>query len=267
MKQLLLSDGRSLGYREVGEGPPLVLLHGWAMSSAVFTEALDHLSNDFRVLAPDLRGHGVSEAGPIFGFADFAADLREWLDALDLRDAVLGGWSMGGQVLLELYPAVRGRVRRLMLIAATPRFTSEGDWSEGLPGAQVRAMARDLKRNYRKTMGDFFALQFAGEEIDRDRYRRIVDFAVRQGNLPDSGTALAALETLSRGDQRDGLAAIDCPVLVLHGELDRIVPPGAGRYLAGHLPQGELVLLPDVGHAPFLSCPGDVFDRWRSFCA
>lgn len=267
MKHLLLSDGRSLGYREAGKGPPLVLLHGWAMSSAVFTEALESLSDEFRVLAPDFRGHGASEGGAAFGFTDFAADLREWMEALDLKDAVLGGWSMGGQVLLEVYPFVRWRVRRLMLIAATPRFTAEGDWSEGLPRGQVRAMARDLKRNYRKTMGDFFALQFSGEEIDRGRYRRIVDFAVRQGRLPEPGTALAALETLSREDQRGRLAAIDCPVLVLHGELDRIVPPGAGRYLSEHLPQGELVLLSGVGHAPFLSRPGDVFDRWRSFCA
>lgn len=267
MKRLRLSDGRSLAYREVGEGPPLVLLHGWAMSSAVFTEALDHLSSHYRVLAPDLRGHGASDGGPGYGFADFASDLGEWMNALDLQDAVLGGWSMGGQILLELYPAVRGRLRRLMLIAATPRFTSEDDWSEGLPGGQVRAMVRDVKRNYRKTMGNFFALQFAGEEIDRVRYRSIIDFAVRQGSLPEPESALAALEALRREDQRDRLSGIDCPVLVLHGELDRIVPPGAGRYLAEHLPQAGLVLLPGVGHAPFLSRPEEVFERWRSFCA
>jgi len=267
MKRLLLSDGRSLAWREAGEGPPLVLLHGWAMSSAVFSEALDQLSSRFRVLAPDLRGHGASEGGPGYEFADFAADLEEWLNALDLRDAVLGGWSMGGQVLLELYPAVRKRVRRLMLIAATPRFASAEDWSEGLPGGQVRAMARDLRRNFRKTMGEFFALQFSGEEIDRGRYRRIVDFAVRQGNLPESETALAALEALRRGDQSGRLASIECPVLVMHGELDRIVPAGAGRYLAEHLPHAELAVLSGVGHAPFLSRPGEVFERWRSFCA
>jgi pimeloyl-[acyl-carrier protein] methyl ester esterase len=266
MRRLLLSDGRSLAWREAGEGPPLVLLHGWAMSAAVFTEALDHLSSRFRVLAPDLRGHGASEGGPGYGFADFAADLREWMDALDLRDAVMGGWSMGGQVLLELYPAVRRRVRRLMLIAATPRYASGGDWSKGLPEGQIRVMARDLKRNYLKAMGDFFALQFAGEEIDRLRHRRIIDFAVRQGRLPEPETALAALESLRQGDQRDSLGGIDCPALVLHGELDRVVPPAAGRYLAEHLPQAQLVLLSGVGHAPFLSRPREMFEQWRNFC-
>ena len=267
MKRLLLSDGRSLAWREAGEGPPLVLLHGWAMSSAVFTEALDHLSNRFRVLAPDLRGHGASEGGPGYGFGDFAADLREWLDALELQDAVMGGWSLGGQVLLELYPAVSRRVSRLMLISATPRFASGGDWSKGLPEGQIRVMARDLERNYRKTMGDFFALQFAGEEIDSARYRRILDFAVRQGTLPEPETALVALEALRRGDQRDCLNGIDCPTLVLHGDQDLVVPPAAGRYLAEHLPRAELTLYSGVGHAPFLSRPREIFEQWRSFCS
>jgi pimeloyl-[acyl-carrier protein] methyl ester esterase len=127
-------------------------------------------------------------------------------------------------------------------------------------------MARDLKRNYLKAMGDFFALQFAGEEIDRVRHRQIIELAVRQGRLPEPETALAALESLRRGDQRDSLSGIDCPALVLHGELDRVVPPDAGRYLAEHLPQAQLVLLSGVGHAPFLSRPREMFEQWRNFC-
>lgn len=266
MKDLRLADGRLLCYREAGSGKPLVLVHGWAMSSAVFAEALDDLSDRFRVLAPDLRGHGGSEEGPGYGFADFAADLEEWITALDLRDAVLGGWSMGGQVLLELYHAVRLRVRRLLLIGTTPCFTLKDGWPEGLPAGQVRAMARDLKRNYEKTMGDFFALQFAGEPMGRERYRRIVDFAVRQGRLPEPEVALAALETLRRGDQRERLTGIDCPVLIMHGELDRITPVGAAHYLSEHLPQGEPALFPGTGHAPFLSRPKESFNLWREFC-
>jgi pimeloyl-[acyl-carrier protein] methyl ester esterase len=267
MTELRLADGRLLAYREAGSGAPLVLVHGWAMSSAVFTEALENLSDRFRVLAPDLRGHGGSQEGPGYGFADFAADLEEWLSALDLRDAVLGGWSLGGQVLLELFPAVRRRVRRLLLVSTTPCFTAKDGWPEGLPSGQVRAMGRDLKHNYERTMGDFFALQFAGEQIGRERYRRIVDFAVRRGSLPEPGVALAALEELRRGDQRERLAGIDCPVLIMHGEIDRITPVGAARYLAENLPLGELALFPGTGHAPFLSRPRETFNLWREFCS
>lgn len=267
MQQLTLSDGRQLAWRQAGSGPALVLLHGWSMSSAVFTEVIEELAADFRLLAPDLRGHGASAPGPGYALADFAADLGQWLAALDLGEVALLGWSLGGQVALELAPALGARLRRLILVGTTPRFTAAADWPAGLPELQVRAMARDLKRHYLKTMGDFFALQFEGEALPRERYRRIVDFAVRAGRLPEPEVALAALETLRRADQRRALSAVAVPVLVQHGELDRITLPAAADYLAAQLPAAVLERLPGVGHAPFLSRPQEVCRSWRAFLA
>jgi pimeloyl-[acyl-carrier protein] methyl ester esterase len=265
MNRFLLRDGRTLAYREAGCGPPLVLLHGWAMSSAVFAEALEAFAGSFRVLAPDLRGHGDSDPGPGYGFEDLAGDLRELMEALDVRGAAVLGWSMGGQVLLYLYPLLRERIERILLVGTTPRFTAGDGWEAGLPGTQVRAMARNLARRYVKTMGEFFELQFKDEEMDRRRYRRIIDVAVRGGRLPEPEVALAALRTLQGEDQREILSAIDCPALVVHGELDLITPAEAGRYLARRLPRGELALLSGTGHAPFLSRPQESFALWRRF--
>lgn len=265
MRQLTLADGRQIAWREAGSGPAVLLLHGWSMSSAVYAEVLEELAADFRLLAPDLRGHGASDPGAGYLLSDFAADLAEWIQALGVREAALVGWSLGGQVALELVPAIRERLRRLILVGTTPRFTAAAGWTAGLSELQVRAMARDLKRDYLKTMGDFFALQFAGEEMPRERYRRIVDFAVRGGRLPEPETALAALETLRSADQRSALGEIDLPVLVQHGELDRITLPAAASNLAAHLPAARLELWPGVGHAPFLSKPQEVCRRWRAF--
>ncbi len=184
---------------------------------------------------------------------------------LDLRQAAVVGWSLGGQVLLELFAAERARISRIVLLAATPRFTAGPEWEAGLPDGQVRAMARDLQRRYLKTMGDFFASQFVGEAVPRERYRRIVDFAVRSGRLPEPAVALAALESLRTGDQRQRVEEVDCPALVVHGGLDRIIPPAAGRWLAAHLPAGRLALLPEAGHAPFLTRPEEIFRLWRAF--
>jgi len=265
IRHLTLSDGRRLQYREQGTGPPLVLIHGWAMSSAVFDEALGAFAETHRVLAPDLRGHGGSEGASGFGLEDLAGDLSEWFAALDLQGACLGGWSLGGQVAMALFPAVRQRVARLMLIDTTLRFVRSGDWPHGLPAGQVRAMARDLRRNYRKAMGEFFAGQFVAGEISPERYRQVLAFAVRAGSLPEPETALAALETLGCADLRPRLSELDCPALVLHGEEDPITFPGAARTLARDLLAGKLVLVPKSGHAPFLSRPGEVFARWREF--
>jgi len=265
MHQMTLADGRHLSWRESGSGPPLLLLHGWSMSSAVFSEVIDLLRADFRVLAPDLCGHGASEGGAGYAFADFAADLQEWIEHLDLVGAALIGWSLGGQVALALFAAVRERLRRLVLVGTTPRFASAADWTAGLPEVQVRAMARDLRRDYLRTMSDFFNRQFVEGEISRERFRAIAAFAVRGRTLPPPEVALAALESLRCGDQRRLLAGIDRPVLVMHGALDPITLPAAATYLAETLPEAELELLPGVGHAPFLSRPQQVCESWREF--
>lgn len=263
MRQFPLCDGRTLSYREAGEGRPLVLVHGWSMSSAVFDEVLQELGADYRVLAPDLRGHGASAPGAAYALADFAGDLAEWMDGLELADAVLLGWSLGGMTCLEAYPALGRRVRQLVLVGTTPRFAAASDWEHGLPEGQIRSMARNLRRNYHKTMGDFFSLQFAPGETSRERGRAIIEFAVREGSLPEPAVAAAALETLRTADLREQLDAVACPVLIIQGEADPITRPGAAAWLAENLSQARLELIPGVGHAPFLSRPELVFGLLR----
>jgi pimeloyl-[acyl-carrier protein] methyl ester esterase len=265
VKRLQLAAGHDLAWRETGGGPPLVLLHGWSMSSAVFSEMLPLLGAEQQVLAPDLRGHGASGPGGGYALDDFAADLEEWLLALGHSAIDLLGWSLGGQVAIRLATAGRIQVRRLLLVATTARFVAAADWQHGLPEGQVRVMARDLRRAYAKTQGDFFQLQFAGEVISRQRLREIVAFAVRGGGLPAPEVALVALETLRGGDLRVELPRLACPVLVQQGEGDRITLPGAAKALAAACRQSRLVLQPGVGHAPFLSTPQASAALWREF--
>ncbi len=268
MKTWLLANGRRLTYRETGSGRPLVLIHGWAMSSAVFAEALQSLAGDFQVLAPDLRGHGSSDPGDGCALEDFAGDLRQWLEGLGIAGLDLLGWSLGGQVALRLAPLLGKSVGRLLLVASTPCFTAREGWSAGLPAVQVKAMARGLKRRYRETLDDFFARQFLGDEVSARRLEEIRAFAAPDVGevLPGEETAQAALETLQTVDLREELSGVEAPTLVLHGEGDEIIPPDAGRYLAAHLPQGRFVGLAGTGHAPFLSRPEQCFALWREFC-
>lgn len=267
MTEFKLSDGRRLAYRRSGEGPALILLHGWAMSSVVFNEVMADLERDFTVLVPDLRGHGDSDPGPGYGCDALATDLAEWIIALDLQDAALLGWSMGGEVALSLasVPELRRRLRSLVLVATTPRFVAGDDWTSGLPATQIRALARDLRRSYLKTMGDFFSLQFQGESLTPARYQQILRFAVRAGRLPEPEVALAGLETLASEDLRVLLGQLRLPTLVIQGGLDAIVLPAAGEFLAATIPQATLELWPDVGHAPFFSDPQRFCGLLRNF--
>ena len=170
--------------------------------------------------------------------------------------------------MLSLQIASEGKlaVQRLALIGSTPKFTLGDDWPFGLPATQVRAMARNLKRQFETTLAEFFSLTFAGESISIDRLRAIRNFAVRASSLPDQDVAFALLNMLAEQDQRDILAGIHIPVMVLHGELDRISPVGAGQTLAAMLPLGEFIPFAGSGHAPFLSKPQDVAARLLGFC-
>ncbi|TLM62992.1 MAG: alpha/beta fold hydrolase [Deltaproteobacteria bacterium] len=180
---------------------------------------------------------------------------------------LLGGWSLGGMVALELTARKLLPVDRLLLFATTPRFTAAADWSHGLPEIQVRALRRNLERRFETTLADFFALAFAAGEVSADRLRAIRAFAVRPGGVPDRAAAAACLDLLAGQDQRDLLPAIHCPALVVHGQADRVTPVAAGRALAAALPHGNLLELPETGHAPFWTQLPTVVRAVAEFCA
>lgn len=258
-------DDRQLTWYEAGQGRPLVLLHGWAMSAAVFGEVVSLLSADFRLLVPDLPGHGGSSPALGNELTLIAADLACWLNATVQEPFALAGWSLGGMLALEMAHQQKLPVDRLILIGTTPRFTTSGDWSFGLPTVQVQALARNLMRRFETTLADFFALAFAGENISTERLRTISSFAVKQSPLPEPTMALGLLTMLASQDQRDILSEVHQPALVLHGEIDQITPVAAGEYLANVLPQGTFVEFPGVGHGLFLSQPHAAAATIRAF--
>lgn len=236
------------------------------MSAAVFSEIARLLATKFRLLIPDLPGHGNSSPPQKNALAEIAADLVHWIAATEHTPVTLIGWSLGGMLSLEIANQNKLPVDRLVLIGTTPRFTSSDDWLPGLPVIQVRSLARNLKRRFEAALGDFFSLAFAGEEISKERLRAIRNFALRQSSLPDRAVALALLNMLAVQDQREILSDIHQPVLVMHGELDRITPVTAGRYLAESLPQGRFVEFAGVGHSVFLSKPQEAATNIREFC-
>jgi len=265
LKMLQLDHGRFC-WRESGEGRPLVLLHGWSMSHAVFSELADLLSADYRLLIPDLPGHGESATVDPCDLKSFSQLLAVWLDNLGLDQVDLLGWSLGGQVALQFCADYQLRVRRLILLSSTPRFCIGDTWSAGLSQTKLRTLRRGLQMRYLATMGEFFDLQFEGEDLSSDRRREILRFAVRPAGLPEPENAISTLKILGQEDLRSLLDLIEHDSLIVHGENDQIIPLTAGEYLSEKLQHGQLVSLPSVGHAPFLSCPTLLVQLIKEFC-
>jgi pimeloyl-[acyl-carrier protein] methyl ester esterase len=254
MTTLDREDGVRLHVEVAGTGPALLVVHGWSRSSADVA-ALAACLPGRRVLAPDLRGHGRSSAGP-FTLAALAADLAALAEAEALEGALLLGWSLGAQVALAAlaaHPALRRRVAGLVLLGATPRFTEGDGWPHGLPARALEGLALRVRRSPGRALGRFLEDCFAPGELGE---------AARAGlarrpaaPAPDQAALLAGLDLLATADLRGDLGAADLPALVLHGEADAICPVGAGRALAAALPRARLLTFPGLGHAPLLSRP------------
>ncbi|GFO70734.1 O-methylpimelyl-ACP methylesterase [Geomonas limicola] len=256
MPDVEIDSGVSLHYDEMGTGRPVIFVHGWAMSGRVWR--FQHtLAQSHRLIFLDQRGHGHSSTGNGYGLADFSGDLVSFVEHLDVQGAVLVGWSMGVQVVLEAFPQLRERLAGLVLVGGTPRFTSCDDYPHGKPPVEVKGLGLRLRRDYQKTMGDFFRGMFAEDETDPAQYQRIVHEIVMGGKSPDHEAAQLALQILSVADQREELAGIDRPVLLVHGAEDGICPVGASQYMAQRLPQVELKVMEGCGHAPFMTRPDE----------
>jgi pimeloyl-ACP methyl ester esterase len=247
-------SGVSIHYESKGEGHPVVFIHGWSMSGRVWRYQADAFASSYRVVTVDLRGHGESSRS-VSGYSlkDFASDIAELFENLELQNAVITGWSMGAQIALQSFARLRKRIAALVLVGGTPRFTSSEDWPFGLPQAESRGMAIRLKRNYTKTMGEFFEGMFSAGELSHESYMRIARDIVMGGVLPLPETALKTLETLNSEDLRSLLPDIDAPVLLVHGADDKITMPDASLYMVRILPHAAAKIIDRAGHAPFLS--------------
>jgi pimeloyl-[acyl-carrier protein] methyl ester esterase len=236
-----------------GDAAPLVLLHGWGMNLRVFDRLRSALAEHHRVTAFDLAGHGKSpwtaDSSPHQQLARLAAVLP--------RDAVLVGWSLGGQLALQLAAVPALAVRRLVLIASSPRFVRSDDWPHGLPAATLRKFAAQLEQDAGQTIADFIELQLRGS-AQAAAVRATLQDALRSQGAADPAALAAGLELLEHNDLRALAPRIELPALVIAGQYDRVTAPAAGQALAQLLPQAQLLTIRRAGHAPFLSHPGQL---------
>ena len=242
-----------------GDGPDLVLLHGWALHGGMWGPWIDELARHARLHLVDLPGHGRSPwpAG-VRDLAGLAAAVRP---AVPDGAAVLG-WSLGGMVALEL---ARGpRLAALVLVATTPRFVVDTDWEHGLSPELLAEFARGLASDHRATVQNFLALQTRGDERAHETLRQLRRSLDAHGP-PDAAALEAGLAILGSADLRSALPRIAVPTLVIAGDHDRITPPGAGLELAARLPQARLAAIARSGHAPFLSHGPQVLAEVRGF--
>jgi pimeloyl-ACP methyl ester carboxylesterase len=248
-------------YDATGQGKPVVLLHAFPLSRAMWRPQVEALQGECRLVVPDLRGFGGT--GPFTGAPSVEAmadDVAALLEALAVRKpVVLGGLSMGGYVALAF--ARRHPTRLRALVLADTR--AEPDTPEGkanrnqtIAFAQTHSAAEVIEQMLPKLLGE-----------ETRRMRPEVGEEVRQIAAAQSPAAIvAALQALrDRPDARPGLGVVRVPALVVVGGDDTLTPPAVAQALANGIPGAHLVTIGAAGHLSNLEQPAAFNDAVRSF--
>jgi pimeloyl-ACP methyl ester carboxylesterase len=256
MKMASTGGGVTLNVEVRGpeDAPAVLLLHAFPLSHRMWAPQLDAFSSRYRMIAPDYRGHGESEAGDgQYTIELLVDDVLAVLNGLGLESVVACGLSMGGYVLLRALERAPERFRAVVL--ADTRTQSDDDQAKIGRAASIRAL---------KTTGATpFAEQFSGKLLGRTtlehrpEVRETVQRIIRGNSV--LGMCGALLAIAARTDTAGALQGLDIPALVVVGEEDAITPPDFSRQMVAAARRAKLVLLPQAGHLSNLESP-DAFN-------
>lgn len=257
--RITLSDGAELNYIEAGDGEPLVFIPGWSQAAAEFGAQLDDLSDRWRVIAIDMRGHGDSSK-PTGGYrmSRLGRDVHEALLALDLHDVTIGGHSMGSSIIWSYHDQFGpDRLKRIMIIDQGACLVHHESWSE-----EERADCGSLftpKELYDrttslagpdglKTTQEFIYDMFFTKSFPRDR----ADWALEQNLKMPRPYAAHLLINHCVQDWRDVIPTLRLPTLVFAGEASFFVP-ASQKWIADQIPGARLeVFGADQGGGHFM---------------
>jgi len=250
-----------LATQTFGQGPELVLVHGWGMNAGVWAPLHDRLGAYWRVTAIELPGHGES------GFDAERVSLNEWADALLAAAparALWLGWSLGGQLSLAAAARAPERFAGLVLAATNPCFVRGDDWSSAMPAETFQAFAGQLSADAARTLDRFLALQVRGADGAVDTLRQLRG-AIRSRPAPQGAALNAGLGLLLNNDLRKTAREMGVPSLWLFGGRDALVPAGAAESVSRLVSTARVHSIATAGHAPFLSHPDTCLDLLNHF--
>lgn len=236
---------------------PVVLIHGFPLTRLMWLPSCRSLPEAYRIIAPDLRGHGANPPALTLSIEQMADDLVEVLDVLGHSGpAVFVGLSMGGAIALDLWRRHRTRVHALALCGTR----SDAESPDGV--ANRRAVAdRAIRHGTAGVVDDMIPRLFgpSADPLTKDLWRGILA-ATSPFTLAAASLALA-----NRPDSTDLLGTITCPTLVVAGEQDVITPPAAMERIHRAIPGSRYVVIPSAGHLAPVEQPSVFGDALRDF--
>jgi len=254
-------NGISLAYDDHGSGTAVVLIHGFPLCRKMWRPQFNCLPDaGFRLVTPDLRGFGESDApvGP-YSIDLFADDMVELLDHLDIDRAVVGGMSMGGYVLFNLLERYPER------ITAACFLTTRANADDEAGRARRLQLAQEVMKFGPQAIADSFEqILFAGESL-RERPKLVGEVYGWMTGTDSRGLAGGLLAMRERKDYTPLLGSFTLPALAIGAEEDKAAPPEKAREIAAGIPGCRLCMIPQAGHMANLENPGAYNSCLREF--
>jgi pimeloyl-ACP methyl ester carboxylesterase len=253
-------DGHSVAYRYAGEGPPLVLLHGFLCDSRCWRRQLAGLSEHFRIVAWDAPGAGSSSDPPDpFTITDWAQCLAQFLDTVGIERAQVLGLSWGGILAQEFYRLYPDRVPALILCDTYPGW--KGSLSESVCEKRLERCFLESslppEEFVPRWVPEFFT-ESASHELNEEMSAVVSDFHPLGFRL----MAKSSADT----DTSDLLPNIEVPTLLLWGDDDRRSPTNIAEQLRDAIPNAELTVIANAGHVSNMEQPEEFNSQVRRFC-
>jgi pimeloyl-ACP methyl ester carboxylesterase len=234
-------QGVSIEYDDIGNGVPLLLIHGFPLDRTLWRMQIAGLSQIYRVIAPDLRGFGHSSEtdGEAVTMDQYAADLKSLLDSVNVKQAVIGGISMGGYIALAFYAQYADRVKGLIL--ANTRAT---------PDSEEARQARLINAQKVGESGTGFLIDGMAPKMLGPAAKTEIAVTVRSmmGRQRPAGIMSALRGMAARPDRTALLRFATVPVLIVSGSQDTLVPPPDSEAMHALIPNSRLVIIPEAGH-------------------
>jgi len=266
MSTFTTKDGTQIFYKDWGSGQPIVFHHGWPLSSDDWdAQMIYFLSQGYRVIAHDRRGHGRSTQTDAGNEMDtYAADVAELAAHLNLRNAIHVGHSTGGgEVARYVAKHGAGRVAKAVLIGAVPPIMVKSAKNPGGTPIEVfdgfrAALATNRAQFYRDVpSGPFYNFNRPDAKV----YPGVIDNWWRQGMIGGAKPQYDCIKAFSETDFTEDLKSITVPALIMHGDDDQIVPIADSALLSAKLVRnGTLKVYPGYPHG-MCTTHADVLNR------
>jgi pimeloyl-ACP methyl ester carboxylesterase len=244
-------NGLSISYTDEGQGEPLLLIHGFPLSSDMYQPQRTALKHRFRVITPDLRGMGKSDV-PTSGYSmdAYVDDLLALLDQLGIEQTIVGGMSMGGYILFALLRRAPERVKGVILI------DTKASADDQTTLQKRRSLIEQVRSEGSREAAD--TSKMLTERTHQDN-PDLVDYV--QGimlSTPADGIIGALQAMIDRPDSTAMLPNINVPTLIIVGSDDPLTPPESAQKMQQTIPNVQLVVIDGAAHASNLERPEEV---------